>query len=41
MSKRTYAVVLVAAALLILVAIAMRGQGTERLAGWLPRIHGR
>lgn len=40
MSRRTYAVVLIAAVLVVLAAIAMRGQGVGRLHRWLPAIHG-
>ena len=40
MSRRTLVIVLVAAALLIGSAIAVRGYGGGALASWFQRIHG-
>jgi hypothetical protein len=40
-SNRTYAIVVIAAAALILIAVALRGQGAEALTAWLAGLHGR
>jgi hypothetical protein len=40
MTKRTLLVVLVAAALLVVAAIALRGHGDGPLTDWFQRIHG-
>jgi hypothetical protein len=40
MSKRTFVIVVIAAALLIGSAIAVRGHGGGALASWFQRIHG-
>ena len=39
-TKQTIVIVVVAPALLIVAAIALRGQGDGTLGNWLPRIHG-
>jgi hypothetical protein len=41
MSKRTYAIVLIVAAIVIALALAMRGQGGGMLANLPAAIHGR
>jgi hypothetical protein len=40
MTKRTLVIVLVAAALLIVAAISLRGQGDGSLTAWFQHIHG-
>lgn len=40
MTKRTFAIVVVAAALLVAFAIALRGHGDGALTTWFQRIHG-
>jgi len=40
MTRRTLVIVVVAAALLVIGAIALRGQGDGALMGWLRRMHG-
>jgi hypothetical protein len=40
MTRRTIAIVVVAAALLVLSAIVLRGHGDGGLTGWLQRMHG-
>ena len=40
MTKRTLVIVLVAAALLVVAAIALRGHGDGALTDWFQRIHG-
>jgi len=41
MSKRTYAIVLIVAAVLVMAAIALRGEGGGLLTRWLSTLHGR
>jgi hypothetical protein len=41
MRKRSYTVVLIVAALLIVAAIALRGRGAHLMAQLAPAIHGR
>lgn len=41
MSKRTLVVVVVAAAVLVIGAIALRAQGDGEFIGWFQRMHGR
>jgi hypothetical protein len=40
MTKRTLVIVVFAAALLIISAIVLRGNGDGSLTGWLQRMHG-
>ena len=40
MTRGTLAIVVVTAALLVLAAIAIRGQGGGPLADWFQRMHG-
>jgi len=40
MTKRTLVIVLIAAALLIVAAIGLRGQGDGALTNWFQRMHG-
>lgn len=40
MRTRTLVIVLIAAALLVAGAVAMRGQGSGLLAGWMQSLHG-
>jgi hypothetical protein len=39
-AKRTIVIAVVAAALLVLAAIALRGHGDSSLANWFERMHG-
>jgi hypothetical protein len=38
--KRAYAIVLVAAALLIAGALVLQGDGADAITAWLRRLHG-
>jgi hypothetical protein len=40
MTRRTLTIVVVAAALLVFAAVALRGQGGGAFADWFQRLHG-
>ncbi len=40
MSRRTLTIIVVTAALLVLAAIALRGQGGGAFVDWFQRLHG-
>jgi hypothetical protein len=40
MSKRSYAFVLIVAAVIVIAAVSMRGQSAGRLHRWMAAMHG-